>query len=297
MTNKVIDLIGKTPLINLKKLGNGNIYAKVEKNNPAGSIKDRPAYFMLKAAIDSGELKPGMKIVESTSGNMGIALAMLGSELGFEVVLVMPETMSLERRKLIQAYGATVLLTPGSEGMQGANNKALELAAQPDYYLPDQFANPANPLSHEKTTGPEIIAALPDLAGFIAGVGTGGTVSGIGKALKTYNEKIQVWAMEPSESPMITQGKAGPHAIQGIGANFIPRNLDLDLIDQTITVSGQEALAMAKEMSRKHGLLVGISSGANLVAALKMSEQVEGKIVTVLPDTGERYLSTALFND
>jgi len=297
MSKNLIETIGNTPLINLQKIGSGKIFVKIEKTNPAGSIKDRPAYYMLKDAIDSGKLKPGMTIVEPTSGNTGIALAMLGSQLGYKVVLVMPDTMSIERRNLIKAYGAELLLTPGSEGMQGSENKAAELAANSNYFMPDQFGNPANPLSHEKTTGMEIIDALPQLTGFIAGVGTGGTITGVGRSLKQHNPKIKIWAMEPAESPLITEGTSAPHKIQGIGANFIPQNLDLTVVDQTITISSDAALDMAKRLGREEGLLVGISSGANVAAALKMSEQIPGDIVTVLPDTAERYLSTALFED
>jgi cysteine synthase A len=297
MSKNLIETIGNTPLINLQKIGSGKIFVKIEKTNPAGSIKDRPAYYMLKDAIDSGKLKPGMTIVEPTSGNTGIALAMLGSQLGYKVVLVMPDTMSIERRNLIKAYGAELLLTPGSEGMQGSENKAAELAANSNYFMPDQFDNPANPLSHEKTTGMEIIDALPQLTGFIAGVGTGGTITGVGRSLKQHNPKIKIWAMEPAESPLITEGTSAPHKIQGIGANFIPQNLDLTVVDQTITISSDAALDMAKRLGREEGLLVGISSGANVAAALKMSEQIPGDIVTVLPDTAERYLSTALFED
>ena len=297
MNKNIIDTIGKSPLINLNKIGAGRIYVKIEKTNPAGSIKDRPAYTMLKTAIDDGELRPGMKIVESTSGNMGIALAMLGSQLNYEVVLIMPDTMSIERRKLMEAYGARIILTPGSEGMKGANDKAAELLSEGNYYMPNQFNNPANPLSHEKGTGSEIIDALPDISGFVAGVGTGGTITGIGRALKKYNDQVKVWAMEPAESPLITTGKAGAHKIQGIGANFIPKNLDLSIIDKTITVSSDDAIEMTKRLGKEEGLLVGISSGANVVAALQMAKKVSGKIVTVLPDTAERYLSTVLFED
>ncbi len=295
MNNTLLKTIGNTPLVQLQHIGDGRIYVKVEKTNPAASVKDRPAMSMINAAIESGELKPGMTIVEPTSGNTGIALAMIGTQLGYKVLLVMPETMSVERRSLMKAYGAELLLTPGADGMKGATDKAKELAETDGYYMPNQFDNPANPLIHEKTTGVEIINALPDVAGFIAGVGTGGTVSGAGKALKEYNGDIKVWAMEPAESPIITEGKAGPHKIQGIGANFIPKNLNLAILDKTITVTSEEAVAMAKRLGQEEGLLVGISSGANVVAALKMAEEVDGKIVTVLPDTAERYLSTILF--
>ncbi|NLJ94501.1 MAG: cysteine synthase A [Clostridiaceae bacterium] len=293
----MIDTIGKSPLINLKKIGDGRIYVKVEKTNPAGSIKDRPAYSMIQVAINNGDLKSGMKIVESTSGNMGIALAMLGAELDIDVVLVMPESMSIERIKLMEAYGAEIILTSAEAGMRGANEKAAELLAKGNYYMPSQFDNPANPLSHEIGTGAEIIDALPDVAGFVAGVGTGGTVTGVGRALKKYNDQVKVWAMEPKESPMITENKSGAHKIQGIGANFIPKNLDLEIIDKTITVSSEDAINITKRLGEEEGLLVGISSGANVMAALQMAENIPGKIVTVLPDTGERYLSTILFED
>ncbi len=297
MYKHLTDIIGNTPLLQLQKIGNGQIFVKVEKTNPAGSIKDRPALAMLQRAIELGDLKPGMIIIEPTSGNMGIALAMIGSQLGFKVMLVMPDSMSVERRSLMKAYGAEILLTPGVEGMQGATNKALEMSKQPGYYMPNQFDNPANPLIHEQTTGVEIINALPDIAGFVAGVGTGGTVSGVAKALKNYHPEIQVWAMEPAESPVITQGQAGPHQIQGIGANFIPKNLNLSVIDKTMTVSSSEALKMAKRLAEEEGLSVGISSGANVAAALQMQSEIKGKIATVLPDTAERYLSTALFQE
>lgn len=297
MTNLLIDTIGKTPLIQLQNIGQGRIFAKLEKSNPAGSIKDRPAYSMLMTAINNGQLTSGMTIVDPTSGNTGIALAMLGSQLGYKVLLVMPETMSIERRNLIKAYGAKLLLTPASEGMAGSTNKAIELATRDDYFMPNQFANPANSDSHEKTTGIEIINELPDSAGFIAGVGTGGTITGVGRALKKYNKNIKIWAMEPAESPLITKGKSGAHKIQGIGANFIPKILDLSIIDKTITVKEDDAIAMTRRLGKEEGLLVGISSGANIVAALKMTKAVSGKIVTVLPDTAERYLSTALFEE
>ncbi len=300
MSKNLIETIGDTPLINLQKIGSGKIFVKIEKTNPAGSIKDRPAYYMLKDAIDSGKLKPGMTIVEPTSGNTGIALAMLGSQLGYKVVLVMPDTMSIERRNLIKAYGAELLLTPGSEGMQGSENKAAELAANSNYFMPDQFGNPANPLSHEKTTGMEIIDALPQLTGFIAGVGTGGTITGVGRSLKQHNPKIKIWAMEPAESPLITEGTSAPHKIQGIGAGFVPQTLNTAIYDEIITVANEAAFEAGRELSKIEGVLVGISSGAAVSAATELAKRPEnvGKIiVALLPDTGERYLSTALFNE
>lgn len=292
----ILDTIGNTRLVRLKNIGNGNIYVKVEKENATGSIKDRAALEMIKGAIDDGSLKPGMKIVEPTSGNTGIAIAMIGKTLGYEVTIVMPESMSIERRKLMQAYGATIILT-GEGGMQAAVDKAKELEATGEYFMPNQFANPYNTLAHEKYTGPEIYSELPEVKGFIAGVGTGGTVSGVGHFLKEKNENVAVWAIEPEESALLSTGKAGGHKIQGIGANFVPEILDREMLDEVITVKGDDALDMARRLAKEEGLLVGISSGANVFGALKMLEKVDGPIVTVLPDTGERYLSTELFEN
>ena len=290
----VIDTIGNSPLVRLNNITDKEVYVKIEKTNPAGSIKDRPAYYMVKDAIESGKLQKGMKIIEPTSGNTGIALAMVGGMLGYEVVLVMPETMSMERRALVKAYGAELILTPGKLGVQGSVDKALELVEKGGYFMPDQFSNPANARAHEETTAVEILNTGIEVKGFIAGVGTGGTVTGVGRKLKRELSTI-VWALEPAESPLITQGHAGPHKIHGIGANFIPKLLDQSVIDKTITVTSDEAIKMAKRLAKEEGLMVGISSGANVVGALKMAEQIEGPIVTVLPDTAERYLSTALF--
>ena len=273
-----------------------NIYVKVEKSNPAGSIKDRAAYQMIMGAIERGELKEGMKIVEPTSGNTGIGLALIGRTLGFPVVLTMPSSMSIERVKLIKAYGAEVILIKEG-GMAGSVEKAKELVENGAYYMPNQFDNQDNALAHYKTTGPEIYNDLKDINGFVAGFGTGGTVTGVGRYLKEQDKNIKIWAMEPYESPLLSQGKSGSHKIQGIGANFIPKVLDVDLLDEVITVKSDDAIDMARRLSKEEGLLVGISSGANVVAALKMQEKLGGNIVTVLPDTGERYLSTELFND
>ncbi len=292
---KILETIGNSPLIKLDHVTDKEIYVKLEKTNPAGSVKDRPAYYMIKDAIERGELKEGMKIVEPTSGNTGIALAMVGKALGYEVVIVMPETMSLERRALIKAYGAELILTEASKGVQGSVDKAKELLAQGGYYMPDQFSNPSNVKAHMETTAVEILDSGLDIKGFIAGVGTGGTVTGVSKVLKEKDKETTVWALEPAESPLITEGQAGPHKIQGIGANFIPKNLDMDYIDKTITVTSEEAIEMAKRLASEEGLMVGISSGANVVGAIKMAEEVDGPIVTVLPDTAERYLSTPLF--
>lgn len=295
MINKVIETIGNSPLVKLNHVTDKEVYVKIEKTNPAGSVKDRPAYYMIKDAIETGKLKEGMKIVEPTSGNTGIALAMVGKALGYEVVIVMPETMSVERRSLIEAYGAKLILTEGAKGVQGAVDKANELVESGGYFMPDQFSNPANSKSHYETTGLEILKSGLDIKGFIAGVGTGGTVTGVGKKLKEEFEDVKIWALEPAESPLLTEGKAGPHKIQGIGANFIPKVLDQNILDKTITITSEEAIEMAKKLAREEGLMVGISSGANVVGAIKMAEEVGGPVVTVLPDTAERYLSTPLF--
>lgn len=292
---KLLETIGKTNLVQLENISK-NIYVKVEKSNPAGSIKDRAAYQMIMGAIERGELKEGMKIVEPTSGNTGIGLALIGRTLGFPVVLTMPSSMSIERVKLIKAYGAEVILIKEG-GMAGSVEKAKELVENGAYYMPNQFDNPDNALAHYKTTGPEIYNDLKDINGFVAGFGTGGTVTGVGRYLKEQDKNIKIWAMEPYESPLLSQGKSGSHKIQGIGANFIPKVLDVDLLDKVITVKSDDAIDMARRLSKEEGLLVGISSGANVVAALKMQEKLGGNIVTVLPDTGERYLSTELFND
>lgn len=292
---KLLETIGKTNLVQLENISK-NIYVKVEKSNPAGSIKDRAAYQMIMGAIERGELKEGMKIVEPTSGNTGIGLALIGRTLGFPVVLTMPSSMSIERVKLIKAYGAEVILIKEG-GMAGSVEKAKELVENGAYYMPNQFDNPDNALAHYKTTGPEIYNDLKDINGFVAGFGTGGTVTGVGRYLKEQDKNIKIWAMEPYESPLLSQGKSGSHKIQGIGANFIPKVLDVDLLDEVITVKSDDAIDMARRLSKEEGLLVGISSGANVVAALKMQEKLGGNIVTVLPDTGERYLSTELFND
>ena len=292
---KLLETIGKTNLVQLENISK-NIYVKVEKSNPAGSIKDRAAYQMILGAIERGELKEGMKIVEPTSGNTGIGLALIGRTLGFPVVLTMPSSMSIERVKLIKAYGAEVILIKEG-GMAGSVEKAKELVENGAYYMPNQFDNQDNALAHYKTTGPEIYNDLKDINGFVAGFGTGGTVTGVGRYLKEQDKNIKIWAMEPYESPLLSQGKSGSHKIQGIGANFIPKVLDVDLLDEVITVKSDDAIDMARRLSKEEGLLVGISSGANVVAALKMQEKLGGNIVTVLPDTGERYLSTELFND
>lgn len=290
----VLDTVGKTPLVQLS-MGGGRIFAKLEKNNPAASIKDRVAYGMIEDAVARGALKPGMKIVEPTSGNTGIALAMVGRQMGYEVAIVMPASMSDERKALIRSFGAKLILIEEG-GMQGAVDKANEMAATGEYFMPDQFNNPANPRIHELTTGPEILSALDgDVSVFVAGIGTGGTVTGVGRALKAKNPEAYVVGVEPAESPLITENRADAHKIQGIGANFIPGNYDPEVVDEVITVAGDDAIAMAKKLSAEEGLSVGISSGANVLAAVKLAERFDGNIVTVLPDAAERYMSTELF--
>ncbi|MGO1581306.1 MAG: cysteine synthase A [Peptoniphilaceae bacterium] len=295
MNKNVMETIGATPLVKLNSVTDRDIYVKLEKSNPAGSIKDRPAYYMIKKAIENGDLKKGMRIVEPTSGNTGIALAMIGKVLGYPVTLVMPETMSEERKALMKAYGAELILTEGSKGIKASFDKAKELVESGEYYMPDQFSNPANPLAHEETTAKEILESGLKVGGFIAGIGTGGTVSGTGRALKKVNKEVKIWGLEPEESPIITKGVSGPHKIQGIGANFIPKNLDMSIVDKIIRIESDKAMNMARRLGKEEGLLVGISSGANVLGAIEMAKEVEGPIVTVLPDTGERYLSTPLF--
>ncbi len=291
---KLLETIGESKLVQLENIGDGKIFVKVEKSNPAGSAKDRAALYMIKGAIEDGSLKEGMEIVEPTSGNTGIAIAMIGRALGYKVNIVMPSSMSLERRNLIASYGANLILT-GEGGMQAALDKAKELVARGNYFMPNQFENKYNALAHEETTGPEIYRDLKDISGFVAGIGTGGTVTGIGRYLKSQNKDVKVWGLEPEESPLITKGEAGSHKIQGIGANFIPGVLDQKVLDKTITVKSDEAIEMARRLSREEGLSVGISAGANVLGALKMQKEIGGNIVTVAPDTAERYMSTDLF--
>ena len=303
--NNFAELVGNTPLLRaelFKKSENisADIYAKLECFNPAGSVKDRVAVNMLIKAKDKGLISEGATIIEPTSGNTGIGLAAAAVSLGYKAVLVMPETMSVERQKLLKAYGADIVLTEGSKGMLGSIEKAKELqATTPNSFIPSQFDNPDNPDSHVLTTGKEI---WDDTEGevdiFIACIGTGGTVSGTGKYLKDKNPDIKVIGVEPYDSPLITKGIAGPHGIQGIGANFIPDNLDMSVIDEVLTVKTDDAFAMSKAFAKSEGLLVGISSGAALVAAKEIAERQENegkKIVVLLPDSGERYMSVNLF--
>lgn len=298
--NNPTELIGNTPLLKLKSLkkeGRADIYVKVEKNNIAGSIKDRIALYMIEEAEKSGKLKEGGTIVEPTSGNTGVALAALAAAKGYNLILTMPASMSIERAKLAMAYGAKVIRT--TEGaLQGSVDKAKELAEENGYFMPDQFSNPANIKAHYETTGPEILAEIsPDA--FIAGVGTGGTVTGVGRKLKEANPNTQIYAIEPAESPLLSGGKASGHKIQGIGGNFIPKNLDFDIVDGIVDVKGDDAIEMSRYLANNEGLAVGISSGANVKGAIEIADKLgEGKVVvTVLPDTGERYLSTELYGN
>lgn len=303
--DKITDLIGGTPIL---KLNNyialnelpANIYAKLEYFNPAGSVKDRIAKAMIDDAEAKGALKPGAVIIEPTSGNTGIGLATVAASKGYRIILTMPETMSVERRNLLKAYGAELVLTDGAKGMKGAIAKAEELAQQIEGgFIPSQFTNSANPTAHFNTTGPEI---WEDTDGkvdiFVAGVGTGGTVSGVGKFLKSKNPNVKVVAVEPAGSPVLSKGVAGPHKIQGIGAGFVPETLDTKIYDEIIAVENEDAFATGKTLARKEGLLVGISSGAAVYAATQLAKRPENKsknIVVLLPDTGDRYLSTPMF--
>ena len=304
---KITDLIGGTPLLELTNYEKANelnakIYAKLEYFNPAGSVKDRIAKAMLDDAEEKGLLKPGAVIIEPTSGNTGIGLASVAASRGYKVILTMPETMSVERRNLLKAYGAELVLTEGAKGMAGAIAKAKELAEQtPNSYIPSQFTNPANPAVHLKTTGPEIWADTDGAVDiFVAGVGTGGTLSGVGAYLKSQNPNVKIVAVEPATSPVLSGGKAGPHKIQGIGAGCVPDTLNTDIYDEILPVQNEDAFATGRALARSEGVLVGISSGAAVFAAAQLAKRPEnaGKvIVALLPDTGERYLSTPMFAD
>ncbi|QGP90786.1 Cysteine synthase [Neomoorella glycerini] len=294
-------LIGRTPVVRLNRLPENGaaVYAKLEYFNPGASVKDRIALSMIEAAEAAGKLKPGATIVEPTSGNTGIGLAMVAAVRGYRLILVMPETMSIERRKLLAAYGAEFILTPGHLGMKGAVDKALELVREnPDYFMPQQFENPANPDVHRRTTAREILEQMGrDLDAFVAGVGTGGTITGAGEVLKQEIPGIKIIAVEPAASPVLSGGQPGPHKIQGIGAGFVPQVFRREVIDEIITVSNEDALITARRLAREEGLLVGISAGAAVYAALQVARRLGSgkKVLAIAPDTGERYLSTELF--
>lgn len=301
--NSVSELVGKTPLLRLKHASErtgAEILAKLEYFNPANSVKDRIGVAMIDAAEESGQLKPGGTIVEATSGNTGIALAMVGSSRGYRVVLTMPESMSMERRALLRAFGAELVLTPKADGMDGAVNKAKEIAEETGGLLASQFANWANPEKHYATTGKEILEDAGTVDIFVAGIGTGGTITGAGRALREANPDVKIVAVEPEASPLLSEGQAGPHAIQGIGANFVPEVLDTELYDEVQAIGNEEALEAARRVAREDGTLVGISAGAALAAAEKVASRPEnaGKnVVVIFPDLGERYLSTPLFQE
>lgn len=300
--NNVLELVGKTPIIKLNRLVSENsaeVYVKLEKYNVTGSIKDRAALNMIIQAEKLGLLKKGGVIVEPTSGNTGIALALIGKLKGYKVIIIMPETMSEERKQIIKSYGAELILTEGSKGMKGSIEKAMEMSKEDsNYFVPQQFNNQFNAQIHEETTAVEIIEDIPEISAFVAGVGTGGTISGTGKILKEYNSNIKVVAVEPKESAVISTGKFGPHVIQGIGAGFIPEIYNSNVVDEVVPISGEEAYRMVKELLEKEGLFLGISSGANVAAAIKLANNMKKgeKIVVIAPDGGEKYLSTGVFN-
>ena len=297
INNNVLDMIGNTPMIKLNNIGNSNLYVKLEKYNPAGSIKDRAVYYMVENLEKNGLLKKGDVLVEATSGNTGIALSMIGSLKGYKVIIVMPETMSVERRTLMKAYGAELILTDGSLGMKGSIEKMNKLLSENSNYISlKQFDNEYNPLAHYETTGVEIYNQVMDIDIFVCGVGTGGTISGVGKYLKEQNPNIKVVAVEPEGSPVISKNKKGSHKIQGIGAGFIPKNYNENVVDEVMTITDEESYEGVRIMAQKEGILVGISSGANIYAALKLCEMYpDKKIVTVAPDGIDKYMSMGIF--
>lgn len=297
INNNVLDMIGNTPMIKLNNIGNSNLYVKLEKYNPAGSIKDRAVYYMVENLEKNGLLKKGDVLVEATSGNTGIALSMIGSLKGYKVIIVMPETMSVERRTLMKAYGAKFILTDGSLGMKGSIEMMNKLLSENTNYISlKQFENEYNPLAHYETTGVEIYNQVKDIDIFVCGVGTGGTISGVGKYLKEQNPNIKVVAVEPEGSPVISKNKKGSHKIQGIGAGFIPKNYNENVVDEVMTITDEESYKGVRIMAQKEGILVGISSGANIYAALKLCEMYpDKKIVTVAPDGIDKYMSMGIF--
>jgi cysteine synthase A len=302
-TNTILDLIGNTPLVRLNRLpgkGSAEVWVKLEGFNPGGSVKDRPALAMIEAAEKSGKLKKGMKLIEPTSGNTGIGLAMVAAVKGYSIILTMPESMSLERRRLLEAYGAELVLTPKEKGMKGAIARADEiLASGKEYFKPDQFGNPANPAVHRRTTAKEILKQLgtKKVHAFVAGVGTGGTITGVGEVLRKKFKDIIILAVEPAASPVLSGGQPGPHPIQGIGAGFVPDILNTEIYDGVITVTQEDAAETARRLAREEGVLVGISSGAACWSALQVAAKLGkgARVLTVLPDVGERYLTTGLF--
>jgi cysteine synthase A len=301
VANSITELIGQTPVVKLNRLvdeDSAEVYLKLEFMNPGSSVKDRIALAMIEAAEKAGKIKPGDTIIEPTSGNTGIGLAMVAAAKGYKTILVMPDTMSLERRNLLRAYGAELVLTPGSEGMRGAIRKAEELANEHGYFMPQQFKNEANPEIHRLTTGPEIVEQMGDqLDAFVAGIGTGGTITGAGEVLREKYPNIKIYAVEPADSPVLSGGKPGPHKIQGIGAGFVPDILNTNIYDEVITVKTEEAFEAARRAAREEGILGGISSGAAIHAALKVAKQLgKGKkVLAIIPSNGERYLSTPLY--
>lgn len=299
--NSIVDLIGQTPIVKLNRLNgseDADVYLKLEFMNPGSSVKDRIAFAMVEAAEKDGRLKEGDTIIEPTSGNTGIGLAMVAAAKGYRTILVMPDTMSMERRNLLRAYGAELILTPGPEGMKGAIAKAEELANDKGYFMPQQFKNEANPAIHRDTTGKEIVDQMGDqLDAFVSGIGTGGTITGAGQVLKEHYPSIKLYAIEPKDSPVLSGGNPGPHKIQGIGAGFVPSILNTSLYDEVLTVSTEESFEFARRAAREEGLLGGISSGAAIAAALRVAKKLgKGKkVLAIIPSNGERYLSTPLY--
>ncbi|MGC9394544.1 MAG: cysteine synthase A [Anaerolineae bacterium] len=302
VVDSILELVGRTPVVRLQHVvapGMATVWVKLERQNPGGCVKERIGLAMIEAAEREGLLEPGGLIVEPTSGNTGVGLAMVAAFKGYRVILVMPDSVSAERRGIFKAYGAETVLTPGAQGMKGAIAKAEEIVREhPAAWMPNQFTNPANPEIHRTTTGPEILAQVPQLDAFVAGVGTGGTVTGVGRYLKAEAPHVRVFAVEPAGSPVLSGGEPGSHKIQGIGAGFVPAVFDRSVVDEIVTVSSDEAAETARQLAQREGLLVGISSGAAAAAALNVAARLgEGKtVVVLLPDTGERYLSTNLFD-
>lgn len=301
IVNSVSNLVGQTPILKLKGEDDAsNVFLKLEFFNPGGSVKDRIALGMIENAEEKGQLKPGSTIIEPTSGNTGIGLAMIGATKGYKVILVMPDTMSVERQKLMKAYGAEVMLTPGAEGMNGSIKLAKELAEKNNYFMPKQFDNPANPETHVQTTAKEILEAFEGqtIDAFVAGVGTGGTLTGVSQELKKVYPNIKIYAVEPAETEILRGGSHSPHKVQGIGAGFIPSVLDTDIYEDVIAVSSEDALTTARNMGSSDGVLVGVSSGAAIFAGRKVAKElgVGKNVLTIAPDNGERYLSTNLYN-